>query len=43
MASNERKTGMMKMNDSRVLELNFGDWSMLLIGVMLAGWLSLFV
>jgi hypothetical protein len=30
------------MDDTRLLGLNFGDWSMLLVGVMLAGSLTLF-
>jgi hypothetical protein len=31
------------MNDARLLELNLGDWSMLLAGLVLAGTLALFV
>jgi hypothetical protein len=31
------------MNDSRLLGFNIGDWSMLLLGLVLAGTLTLFV
>jgi hypothetical protein len=31
------------MNESRLLGFNIGDWSMLLVGLVLAGTLTLFV
>ena len=36
-------TAMHVMNDSRLLGFNIGDWSMLLVGLVLAGTLTLFV
>jgi hypothetical protein len=43
-AHNFEKDAVMRvMNDTRLFGFDFGDWSMLLAGLMLAGALTLFV